>query len=378
MSLDAYHDREQTAVKHEVLVQYLAAFVPIVGNWAKDVAYIDCLAGPWESQDPELADTSFAHAIGVLRNGRETLAKRGKYPTLRCLLIERNDLAFKRLDAYCANVPDIESHRENWDFTEHIDEVVRFAKNRARSFPFIFIDPKGWEQLEINLIAPILSLDPGEVLITFMTSFIARFLADETKHFHRLFGDDVPRLAKLQGEEREVEIVRSYASLVQRTGGFDYVCTLPVMKANQDAFQFYMIYATRHPKGVEVFKAAEKRVIPFMHEARAQAQHRRRLELSGQDSLFDPQAHYREKKFTTYREKQLDLAKSHLRSVLGTRDRVLFDDAWAITMQYSTVQESDLRGWIQEWRASGQLNVTNHSPRQKFPRKGQEQYLEWL
>src|SRR5580698_2766180 len=113
MALDPYHDREQTAVKHQVLVQYLAAFVPIVGNWAKDVAYVDCLAGPWQSQDPLLADTSFAHAIETLRNSRDILAKRGKSPTLRCFLIEKSKRAFKQLDDYCAGVADIEVQRRN-------------------------------------------------------------------------------------------------------------------------------------------------------------------------------------------------------------------------------------------------------------------------
>jgi hypothetical protein len=149
------------------------------------------------------------------------------------------------------------------------------------------------------------------------------------------------------------------------------------MKPNQDAFQFYMIYGTRHMKGVEVFKATEKRVIPFMHEARAQAQHRKKMESSGQTSFLDPQAHYREKKFTAYRERQLELAKNNLRSVLGIRRRVLFDDACAITMQYSTVQEADLRSWIEEWKVSGHLKVADELPRQKYPRRGQKQYLEW-
>ena len=61
-----YEDREQTAVKHKVLTRYLSGFVPIVGAWASDIAYIDCLAGPWRSADPALKDTSFARAIGTV------------------------------------------------------------------------------------------------------------------------------------------------------------------------------------------------------------------------------------------------------------------------------------------------------------------------
>jgi three-Cys-motif partner protein len=378
MDLAAYQNREQTAVKHQILRKYLSAFTPIVGNWASDIAYIDCLAGPWESVDPNLKDTSFAQAIDVLNEAREMLAQRGKFPTMRCLLIEREGASFDKLNMYCEKTSGVETLARNWDLSAHISDVVRFAKERHKSFPFIFLDPKGWETLEIDLISPILALDPGEVLITFMTSFIARFLTDETKRFDRLFGADLPRLVTLQGEEREEELVHSYVNMVRNAGRFKYVCSLPVMKSNQDAFQFHMIYATRHPRGVEVFKATERNVIPFMHQTRANAQHRRRLEHSGQLTMLDPEAQYREQKFTRFRSKRLEIAKCELRGMLESAGEVLFDDAWAAVMQHSTVMEADLGQWLNEWKTTGLLRITNELPRQKMPRKKHHQYLKWL
>src|ERR1700674_160439 len=97
MILSSYDDRAQTAVKHQVLGRYLSAFVPIVGDWASDITYVDCLAGPWESADPNLKDTSFARAIDVLRSSRTILATRGKSPTIRCLFIEKDPIAFGKL-----------------------------------------------------------------------------------------------------------------------------------------------------------------------------------------------------------------------------------------------------------------------------------------
>jgi len=41
MNSQFYEDREQTQVKHQILVKYLSAFVPIVGDWASDIAYIE-------------------------------------------------------------------------------------------------------------------------------------------------------------------------------------------------------------------------------------------------------------------------------------------------------------------------------------------------
>jgi len=377
MTSSPYEDREQTEVKHQILQRYLSAFVPIVGDWASDIAYIDCLAGPWRSVDPSLKDTSFSRAVEVLRSTRKVLADRGKAPTMRCLFIEKEPGPFQRLKKFCDETRDVEAIPENWDFTKHIADVVRFAKGRSKSFPFVFIDPTGWEPLAIRLIAPILRLDPGEVLINLMTSWITRFLSDETKSFERLLGSDLPRLRQLQGEEQEEELVRSYKEAVVKAGSFEYACTLPVMKPDQDAFHFHMIYATRHIRGVEVFKETERTIIPFMHETRAKAQERRRFAQSGQTSFLPAEAHYKERRFTQYQLRNLEVAKSELRKTLETTGRVLFDDAWANAMQHSTVMGSDLREWMNEWKASGLLTFVNLQPGQKLPRKHEHQYLEW-
>ena len=368
-----YEDREQTAVKHQVLTRYLSAFVPIVGSWASDIAYIDCLAGPRESADASFRDTSFARAIEVLRSTRKVLAERGKFPRMRCLFIERNPTAFGQLKQYCDGVSDIEVNAQNWDFTEHIDNIVRFAKEQPKSFPFFFVDPTGWEPLQIDVIAPILSMNPGEVLITLMTSWITRFLSDQTKGFHRLLGAEVPRILQLDGEDQEEEIVRCYANSVREAGKFQYVCTLPVMKPDQDAFHYYMIYGTRHPRGVEVFKETEKNVIPFMHETRAQAQQRRRYEQSGQSAMFSAAAQYREKKFTRFQLKNLELARRQLKKILESSNELLFDDAWTVAMQYPAVSESDLHEWLREWKTAGLLQITNEQAGRR-PRKKQHQF----
>src|SRR5439155_17452730 len=206
--------------------------------------------------------------------------------------------------------------------------------------------------LAIELVTPILRLEPGEVLINLMTSWIKRFLTDETKHFDRLLGSDLPRLRQLRGEEQEEELVRAYASAVLKARNFKYTCTLPVMKSDQDAFHFHMIYATRHMRGVEVFKETERAVIPFMHETRAKAQERRRLAQSGQSSLLPAEAHYKERRFTQFQLRNLKIAKDELRRMLETAEQVLFDDAWAKVMQYSAVMEGDFRDWLIEWKAS--------------------------
>jgi three-Cys-motif partner protein len=372
-----YEAREQTEVKHEVLSRYLSAFVPIVGNWASDIIYIDCLAGPWKSADPNCSDTSFGRAVAILRSTRGVLKDRGKSPKMHCLFIERDPDAFRKLEDYCKSVQDLDVVAENWDFTSHLDDIVRFARQGSKPFPFEFVDPKGWEAIQTGLIAPILQMFPGEVLITLMTSWITRFISDESKGFERLLGPDLDRIQQLAGEEQEDEVVRCYATSVRDVGRYEYVCTLPVMKADQDAFHFYMIYGTRHPKGVDVFKKTEKYVVPFMHETRARAQERKRLQQTGQHGLFGADTQYRERKFTRFRERNLELARSRLQDLLTTSGHVKYDDAWAMAMQYSGVMETDLQDWMREWQSAKLLAFSDLGPRQKLPRREHRQYLIW-
>lgn len=372
-----YEDREQTAVKHEILERYLKAFVPIVGDWASDIAYVDCLAGPWGSVEPNHRDTSFGRAVSVLRDTREILKGRHKFPTMRCLFIEKDPQAFQQLKRYSDGVSGIELTTKQWDFTQHVQDIARFARERNNTFPFVFIDPTGWEAIGIDLIRPILVLSPGEVLINLMTSFIIRFLGCPEKRFHELFGADWPKLAQLTGEQKEEAVVRSYAEAVRKAGQFKYVCTLPVMKPSQDSFHFHMMYATRHIKGVEVFKETEKHVIPFMHEARAAAQDKKRFSQTGQYSFLPPEDRYKETCFTRYRGRSLDTAKLELQKMLQESVKVSYDDAWATAMQHSTVLEDDLRGWLEEWEEAGVLEITNQRPRQRFPRRDSGQWLIW-
>jgi len=43
--------------------------------------------------------------------------------------------------------------------------------------------------------------------------------------------------------------------VLHRRAFLAYVCALPVMNPDTDAFSLYLIYATRHAKGVEIFKS---------------------------------------------------------------------------------------------------------------------------
>ena len=327
-----------------------------------------------------MQDTSFALAISVLRQERPRVQARGFDPSLRCLFVENDPKAFSQLRDYCSSITDINVTPKQWDFEASIEDIVKFIKEKTDTFAFIFIDPKGWELASIELIRPLLQVRPNEVLITLMTSFITRFLGDPSQPSGRLLGNtqaakEFDLVQKLDGDEQEEELVRLYSEALREAGGFDYVCTLPVMKPNRDAMHYYLIYGTRHPKGVEKFKEMENDAISFMHEIRAEAQERRRLEASGQYSLVPPAATYREQRFTRLNSRNLAIAEASVRTALVKRKIMKYDDAWSIAMQFSTVTQDDLRAFIEQWCQEGFLEVEQLQPKQKVLQRGKNNLL---
>jgi three-Cys-motif partner protein len=365
-----YQDREQSELKHYAIKLYLEAAARILGS-AWDLKYVDCCAGPWNSSDSAYGDTSFGIAFEVLRATRAELSTRNRAPRVACLFIEKEKTPFLELDAYAQakNSNEIRVHARNWDFAERIDDIVRYCST-PRTFPFILIDPWGWKLAGISQISPLLKIRPGEVVINLMSSFITRFVNDPATDLSDLLGENFPELRALSGTELEFAVVRKYCDLIKREGDFAYVCALPVMKPDSDAFNFYLIYATRHPKGVEVFKSVEKRTETQTHVVRADVQKRQRQERSGNFELFEAPVQYRERKYQQLATDNRARAKKRVVELLQSGQDVSYDDCWAEALQYSAVYVTDLREWIEEWEKDGAVSVKGRKSASEVLKRG--------
>ena len=88
VELADYAGREQAYVKHRLLAEYLSPLAYKVGSAWDSIVYVDAFSGPWQTNRPDLADTSFAIAIERLRNAQLGLSERGKNRKIVCILIE--------------------------------------------------------------------------------------------------------------------------------------------------------------------------------------------------------------------------------------------------------------------------------------------------
>ena len=75
VSLEDYAGREQSYVKHIFLESYLEALVHKTASTYAHIVYVDGFAGPWQSANESLEDTSFGIALNALRRAKETWKK---------------------------------------------------------------------------------------------------------------------------------------------------------------------------------------------------------------------------------------------------------------------------------------------------------------
>lgn len=373
-------------MKHFILRNYLERFAFIVGRRWSPLVYVDCFAGPWNARSQDFGDSSFGIALEILRGVRDQLArKEGITFEFRCFFLEENREAYSKLKSFAAEVKDARIETRNARLEDSVPSIGKFVEDAGnKAFPFTFIDPTGWTGFGMDTIRPLLEMKPGEVLINFMTSHIRRFLdspQEQTQEsFRRLFGSDdfKSKVQGLSGLEREDAAVEDYTRKAKAVGNFALASQAIVLHPEKDRTHFHLIYLTRHPKGVEVFKDAEKRAMDQQEKARAEAQQRRRVERGGQLELLGSgdladSSHYNE-----LRSRHSKGARELVLSELKSKGRLPYDDAWALALSRPLCWESDLKGWIKDWAKQGLLKVEGMQPNQQVVRRGEQHVLYWL
>ncbi len=384
-----YTGREQSQVKHYILQYYLERFAHIIGSTWTTVTYVDCFSGPWESQTEDHSDTSFAIALQELRKARETWAALGKSLNIRCFFLEEDAAAHALLWGYANRQTDATVVTRNAALLDSIPDIVSFIKQGGRdSFPFIFIDPTGWTGFDLEHIGPLLRQQPGEVLINFMTEHIRRFVtpnedrAQIIDSFRRLFGtDDVfTRVSQIpDAQDREDELFTTYANRVREVVKFEFACPAVVLHPSIERTYFHLIYATRHRKGVEVFKKVEKDAFFFQERVRAAAREAEQVRKTGQGSLFAEEAGEEPSlRAVKLRERYLAAALKRIDEVRAGRKQVAYDEVWDAALALPLVWDSDVKDWVADWQKKGRICIRGLQPKQRVPQWEEGHTIEFL
>ena len=250
-----------TRAKHDVLMRYLLAWFPILGQSAfPQVMYIDGFAGPGRYSDGE--DGSPIIAIKAALTHRERI--RGQ------LLFRFMEKRPDRADMLREVVNDMDLPG-NFDVqiiggSTFDEELTRFIDSQPRDIPtFAFIDPFGWTGIPFSSIRRILTSPHCEVLVTFMYEEINRFagIQSQADNFDTLFGTTEWSgiAATADSAERNRGFRDLYIRQLQASAYARHVRSFE-MQNNRNVTDYYLFYATNSLLGLKKMKEAMWKVDP--------------------------------------------------------------------------------------------------------------------
>lgn len=294
---DAYRGREQAYIKHSLLKAYLLKLFLIVGMSARqlgirELAYVDCFAGPWRDESESLDSTSIAISLRVLSDCRKALLQHGVNVRFRALYIEKDHAAFGRLKSFLDRRPPdgIGAEPLEGNFVQLMPAIEEWARD---AFGFFFIDPKAWRPVSIGVLKPLLQRPQSELLINFMYDFANRAISmgELQTQIAELLGE-TPDVRNLKPHDREKALLaiyrRNLTHLIPTEPRWRarsaYVRVLDPLKNRP---KYHLVYLTTHPRGLVEFMEASETLDLVQKRVRAATKQRRRQERTGIGELFN-------------------------------------------------------------------------------------------
>ena len=369
--------REQAYIKHCLLEEYLPQLTYKVGTAWDALAYVDGFAGPWQTTDPNHADTSFSIAVQALRRCQTGLREsRGRDIRIECILIDDDKDAYAQLKRFAQHQssPNFSVHARCGEFIEKIPEIESIIRtNTKNAFRFIFLDPKGWADIPMRTLQPFLRGRSCEVLINLMTRHIIRFFdePDRAASYHNLFGrkEVLPILQAMKARnaaphERAEQAVREYGRSLKLLCGFRYVSSAVILEPDKESIRYFLVYGTNHPRGVEVFKSAETKAASIQDEVR----HDTHVRKTHQPSLMFDRQPPGSRLSSELRRFYSEKARKSVQEFLNTKSPqsvVAYSDLFCETMAFPLVTPDDLMNWLGELEPHIKLLLGGSTRRRK-------------
>lgn len=296
VSLSDYLGREQSYVKHVFLESYLERLVHKTASKYPHIVYVDGFAGPWQSANERFEDTSFCIAINALRRAKASWKTYGRHVRMSAFLVERDAVAYAKLSNIPAQFPDIEIQTYNDDFMNISGAILSSIPHDA--FAFFLLDPKGW-RISLRQLAPLLARPNSEVIFNFMFDFINRAASIKDANVVAGLDELIPFgdwRVKLKAAEksnstepaaRKQILAEAFAESLKQLGSYEYVAETTVLRPVKDRPLYCLFYATRHPKGIGVFRDCQFEALRAMSKTRAVTKVKHAAQASGQGEIFE-------------------------------------------------------------------------------------------
>jgi three-Cys-motif partner protein len=359
-----YEGREQALVKHTFLDTYMPAQIPKVVSWADEFTYVDLFAGPWQSTSGDYSDTSFGIALRRMTEAKATQAKLGRSVKMVAHLVEKNAANHAELTEAVKRFPDVEAHCYSGVAEQHAASIARGIPTRV--FRFVVIDPKGVP--DVRRFKSLIEPPKTEVLLNFMFQFANRFagsqdrmptlegwlggLSDEEGSWRKDF-------VNLQGRDREAAITERARQALREMGGYVYAPALTVDETASERPLYKLIYLSRHPIGLRVFRDAHVKALETQASYKTARKTEARRQKSGMDDLFACPS-----PLQSGERSALDIidgarrAEARMHELLaGTPAGVRWKNLWPAVLDPCIVTYNQLGDLVRDLWASGKLEV---------------------
>lgn len=369
-----YRGREQTFIKHFILRSYLERVAyHVLWQWER-FTFVDGYSGPWESKTKSYDDTSFGIAIKLLRKVREDLRALGKDRDVRCVFVEEDAGAFRKLEQATLTASDLKAKAIHGKFEESIEEVQKLV---GSSFALISVDPTGWSY-DLEKLGPLLRNHKGEVLINFMYQHFNRFVDDKRPEIQASqvlpFGDpqwrDRLRSLTSGGVPKEDAILELLREQLRKIGDFKHVLSTRVRHRTSERAHFYLLYGTRHPKGLIEFRSVEKKAMEAEEWCRIEARQDAQIARTNQMPLFSATEVVRPKTEKELRQAGIDAARGWLLGHLRACGGLSYDKALALVLERYPVTEPELKDLLLALQKSGLAILKGMPPGKRKPTSG--------
>lgn len=360
---DPYRERNQAKIKHMLLQSYLVRLFMILGQREPVINYVDCFAGPWQSELEDLSDTSIGVACAEMNKCLQGLRKSfNKEIKFRAIFIEKDPQAFSRLSDYVKKNTSIEVELSCFqgEFLDLIPEIAGWADG---NFTFFFVDPLGWKDITASKMAPLLRLPKSEFLINFMYDFANRSIAQPEKfeaQIKELLGY-LPDLSQLSVKERQGHIVNLYRECLKSVFGEEaYSSYMPIERPGQDRLLYFLVYLSRHSSGIDAFKQEAEKAEIYQKQLQLMARIEKRQTNSNMVDMF---AEEKDEQIldVSSRKESVSIAKNSLLNLLSSGPVKIDMSVWARLLESNACLPSDFQIAVKELLLDGKIKNTSAS-----------------
>lgn len=377
--LQHYAGREQAYVKHFLLSDYLETFSHKIASGFAEICYVDGFSGPWQNTGERFEDTSFGIALGALSRAKATWRAMGREVRMSAHLIEKDSLAYRNLQAVKAQFPDIEIATHHGSFIDLAPDLCHAIS--ARAFAFVFIDPKGW-RIDMTRLAPLLRRPNSEVVFNFMFDFINRAASIQAPEVKRGLDELIPNSAwrdqlatpppdDAEPEYRKRVLVEAFSSELGRLGHYRFVAETTVLRPTRDRPLYCLIYGTRSPIGLKVFRESQIKALHQQDMIRGRTKLTKSAATTGQSELFGSLSEMAPNPTTVFLDAELEQAEQLMKVVTPSApDSAPWGRIWPQVMERYVVSHAQLNQLAGELHRRGVLSCADWGHRKRVPDDG--------